>query len=124
VFDGEFLLNLGFYCIMGDYFVSWVLDGGSIGFYFIMGLLCILGVCWGVSIVSWVSCGFWVLWVCSFLWVFLGFSCGLAKLLLCILLVYLGAPYAFLMKFSYFSKKNYGNVEAFSRRRKGKAHMI
>jgi len=26
-------------------------------------------------------------------------------LLLCILLVYLGAPYAFLMKFSYLSKK-------------------
>jgi hypothetical protein len=47
--------------------------GGSIGFYFIMGLLCILGVCWGVSIVSWISCGFWVLWVCSFLWVFFCF---------------------------------------------------
>jgi hypothetical protein len=55
VFDGGFLLNLGFYCIMEDYFVSWVLDRG---FYFILGLilfwglLCILGVCWGVSIVS------------------------------------------------------------------------
>jgi hypothetical protein len=46
-----------------------------------------------------------VLWVCSFLWVFLGFLCGLAELLLCILPVYLGAPYAFLMKFSYLSKK-------------------
>jgi hypothetical protein len=35
----------------------------------------------------------------------LGFSCGLAELLLCILPVYLEAPYAFLMKFSYLSKK-------------------
>jgi hypothetical protein len=35
VFDGGFLLNLGFYCIMGGYFVSWVLDGG---FYFILGV--------------------------------------------------------------------------------------
>jgi hypothetical protein len=35
----------------------------------------------------------------------MGFSCGLAELLLCIPFVYLGAPYAFLMKFSYLSKK-------------------
>jgi hypothetical protein len=48
-----------------------------------------------------------VLWVCSFLWVFLGFSCGLAELLMCILHVYLEAPYAFLMKFSCLSKKIY-----------------
>jgi hypothetical protein len=38
VFDGGFLLNLGFYCIMGDYFVSWVLVGG---FILSWGLLCI-----------------------------------------------------------------------------------
>jgi hypothetical protein len=75
--------------------------GGSIGFYFIMLYLgCLLG----GFFVSWVSCGFWVLWICSFFWVFLGFSCGLAKLLMCILHLYLGAPYAFLMKFSYLSK--------------------
>jgi len=30
VFDGGFLLNLGFYCIMGDYFVSWVFVGGFV----------------------------------------------------------------------------------------------
>jgi hypothetical protein len=29
------------------------------------------------------------------LWVFLGFLCGLAGLLLCLLPVYLGAPYTF-----------------------------
>jgi hypothetical protein len=37
--------------------------------------------------------------------VLLGFLCGLAELLLCIHPVYLGAPYAFLMKFFYLSKK-------------------
>jgi len=36
---------------------------------------------------------------------FLGFLCGLAELSLCILPVYLGALYVFLMKFSYLSKK-------------------
>jgi len=45
-----------------------------------------------------------VLWVCSFFWVFLGFSCELAKLLMCILPVYLGTPYAFLMKFLTYQK--------------------
>jgi hypothetical protein len=35
----------------------------------------------------------------------MGFSCGLAGLLLCILPVYFEAPYVFLMKFSYLSKK-------------------
>jgi hypothetical protein len=42
------------------------------------------------------------------LWVpygFIGFLCELAELLLCIHPVYLGASYAFLMKFSYLSKK-------------------
>jgi hypothetical protein len=42
------------------------------------------------------SCGFVVF--CGFSWVFL---CGLAELWMCILHVYLGAPYIFLMKFSY-----------------------
>jgi len=82
-----FILLWGLLCILG---VGW---GVLLGFILLWGLLCILGVCWGVCIVSWVSCGFWVLWVCS--------SCRLVVLLLCILLVYLGAPYAFLMKFSY-----------------------
>jgi len=58
----------------------------------------------GFIIVFWVSCGFWVLWVCSSLWVFLGFLCGLAELLLCILPVYLGAPYTFFNEI--FFKKN------------------
>jgi len=42
------------------------------------------------------------------LWVLVGFlelCCGLAELLLCILPVYLGTPYTFLIKFSYLSKK-------------------
>jgi hypothetical protein len=39
------------------------------------------------------------------LWFYWVFLCGLAELLLCIHPVYLGAPYAFLMKFSYLSKK-------------------
>jgi 4-hydroxybenzoate polyprenyltransferase len=59
----------------------------------------------GASFVFWVSCGFWELRVCSFLWIFLGFLCGLAELSLCILPVYLGAPYACLMKFFYLSPK-------------------
>jgi hypothetical protein len=97
VFDGGFLLNLEFYCIIGGYFVSWVFDGGVIivswvllyyGGYFVSwvfdgGFLLYLGCLLGASFVFWVSCGFWVLWVCSFLWVFMGFSCGLAELLLC-----------------------------------------
>jgi hypothetical protein len=37
--------------------------------------------------------------------VLLSFLCGLAELFLCIHPVYLGASYAFLMKFSYLSKK-------------------
>jgi hypothetical protein len=41
--------------------------------------------------------------------VLLGFICGLAELFLCIHPVYLGAPYAFLMKFSYLSKKKRGS---------------
>jgi hypothetical protein len=55
----------------GGFFVSWVLDGGSIGFYFIMGVTLYLGCLLGGFFVSWVSCGFWVLWV--FLLGFLGF---------------------------------------------------
>jgi hypothetical protein len=41
----------------------------------------------------------------------MGFSCGLAELLMCILHVYLEAPYAFLMKFSYLSKKKKGSSQ-------------
>jgi hypothetical protein len=51
------------------------------------------------SLVSFGSCGFVV--PCGFS----GFLCGLAELSLCILHVYLGALYVFLMKFSYLSKK-------------------
>jgi hypothetical protein len=83
---------------MGDYFVSWGLDGG---FYWVLfyygvtlylgclleGFYCILGFMWVLGVVG-----------MQFL---MGFSCGLARLLLCILIVYLGASYAFLIKFSY-----------------------
>jgi hypothetical protein len=67
-----------------------VFDGEFL-FYFI------LGVCWGLLLyfgfhVGFGCCGYVV-------------SYGLAELLLCILPVYLGVPYAFLMKFSYLSKK-------------------
>jgi hypothetical protein len=67
--------SIGFYCIMEGSFVSWVFDGvffeswvllyyGGLlcilgvgwgvllGFILVWGLLCILGVCWRVSIVS------------------------------------------------------------------------
>jgi hypothetical protein len=92
------------------------------------GLLCILGVGWGVLLgfillwgyfVSWVFVGGFLLYlgfhvgfgccgyVVSYGFFFVFFSCGLAELLLCILPVYLGAPYAFLMKFSYLSKKKF-----------------
>jgi hypothetical protein len=50
----------------------------------------------GVSTVCWTfDGGFTVLWVsCGFSWVLF---CGLAGLFLCILPVYLGSPYAFLI---------------------------
>lgn len=79
LYEGDTLF-LGFYCIMGGslylgclmgvsfecwvllyyggFFVSWVLDGGSIGFYFIMGVTLYLGCLLGGFFVSWVSCGF------------------------------------------------------------------
>jgi hypothetical protein len=87
VFDGGFLFNLGFYCIIGGYFVSWVFDGGLLlylGFYCIMGVIwclgclmggfyCILGVCWGLLLyfgfhVGFGCCGYVV--SCGFSWVF------------------------------------------------------
>lgn len=63
MFDGGFLLNLGFYCIMGDYFVSWVLDVGFFWVLFFMGVTlylgcllegfyCILGFMWVLSVVG------------------------------------------------------------------------
>jgi hypothetical protein len=65
----------------------------------------------GVSIESWVCWGFLLYFgfhvgfgCCGYV-VSCGFSYGLAESLLCILHVYLRAPYAFLMKFSYLSKK-------------------
>jgi len=77
---------LGFILLWG-YFVSWV---------FVRGFLLYLGFHVGFG-----CCGY----VVSYGFFFCFFSCGLAELLLCILHVYLGAPYAFLMKFSYLSKK-------------------
>jgi hypothetical protein len=82
VFDGGFLLNLGFYCFMGDYFVSWVLDGG---FYWVLFY-------YGGYFVSWVFVGGFLLYLgfhvgfgcCGYV-VSYGFSCGLAESLLCIL---------------------------------------
>jgi hypothetical protein len=58
--DEGFLLNHEFYCITGDYFVSWE---SSIGFYFIMGVTlylgclfgsfyCILGFMWVLGVVG------------------------------------------------------------------------
>jgi hypothetical protein len=80
----------GFYWVLfyyGGYFVYWV---------FVGGFLCILGFLWVLGVVG-VSFGF--------SWLFHVYLVSLAKLLLCILPVYLRAPYAFLMKFSYLKKK-------------------
>jgi hypothetical protein len=79
-------LYLGFYCIMRVTLYLGCLMGG---YHCILGFILLFFRCLlGAFFVFWVSCGFWVMWVCSFLWVFLGFSYGLAELLLCILLVY------------------------------------
>jgi len=43
----------------------------------------------------WVSCKFWVVLVFRSSRVFWVLFCGLARLFLCILSMYLGAPYAF-----------------------------
>jgi hypothetical protein len=64
VFDGGFLLNLGFYCIMGDYFVSWVLDGG---FYWVLFY-------YGGYFVSWVFVGGFLLYL-GFHHFHVGFGC-------------------------------------------------
>jgi hypothetical protein len=115
VFYGGFPLNLGFYCIMGSFFVSWVFDGVLLlylGFYCIMrvtlylgclmrNFYCILGVCLGLLLYFGFHLGFGC---CGYV-VSCGLSYGLAELLLCILPVYFWAPYIFLMKFSYLSKK-------------------
>jgi hypothetical protein len=64
----------------------------------------------GVSIVL------WRLLLCllgGFLWVFLGFLCGLAGLFLCILPVYLGVPYAFFNEILVLIKKNVISKEPF-----------
>jgi hypothetical protein len=69
---------------------------GYWGFFVLWGVYCILGfsVLWGVTFVSWVIDGVYYC-ILGFMWVlgvvgFLGFLCGLAELLLCILPVYLG----------------------------------
>jgi len=77
--------------------------GGSIGFYFIMGVTLYLG-----CLLEGFYCIFGFHLGSYFL---MGFSCGLAELLICILHVYLEAPYAFLMKFSYLSKKKKGSSQ-------------
>jgi hypothetical protein len=81
-------LYLGLYCIMRVTLYLGCLMGG---FY------CILGVCWGLLLYF----GFHVGFGCCGYVVFCGFSYGLAESLLCILHLYLGAPYTLLMKFSY-----------------------
>jgi hypothetical protein len=108
--------SLGFFGFVGVCFFLgrvvqgfWLVLGGLLGWgasgqvwKFDWGFLLYLGVvgstvCWafdGDSTILWVFCGFsWV------------FFCGIARLFMCILPVYLGAPYAFLIKFSYLSKK-------------------
>jgi hypothetical protein len=77
-----FWVLLGFLWIWGASFVSWVF----------------VGVCWGLTFV------FWVIGASLYFLAFLCF-CGLAGLFLCILPMYLGAPYAFLITSSYLSKK-------------------
>jgi hypothetical protein len=59
---------------------------------------------WGVSTLCWAFDGsFTVLWVsCGFSWVLF---CGLAGLFLCILHVYLGTPYVFLITILTYQKK-------------------
>jgi hypothetical protein len=83
---GELLMFLGCLLVLGDY-------------------LCFLGFLWvwGASFVSWVFVGglplffgFHGAYLCFFF-----FFGGLAGLFMCILPVYLGAPYAFLIKSSY-----------------------
>jgi hypothetical protein len=54
-------LNLGFCCIMGDYFVSWVLDRG---FYWVLFY-------YGGYFVSWVFVGGFLL----YLGFYVGFGC-------------------------------------------------
>jgi hypothetical protein len=58
VFDGGFLLNLGFIVLweITLYLGCWM--GGSIGYYFIMGVTLYLGFLLEGFFVSWVSCGF------------------------------------------------------------------
>jgi hypothetical protein len=88
-FDGGFYCTLEgastvFGCLMGV-FCFWVFGGG---FYCIME---------GASTVFECLMEVFCLWV---------FFCGLVGLFLCILHVYLGAPYAFFNKISYLSKKD------------------
>jgi hypothetical protein len=96
---GGSIVTWGFSCIMGVLlYLGWLLGG----FY------CILGVWWcllGASFVFWVSCGFWELWVCSSLWVFLSFFCGLAELSLCISCVLRAALHFFNEIFLLIKKK-------------------
>jgi hypothetical protein len=51
--------GLGFHCIMGVllYLGGFLVLGGVLGFIVLWGFYCILGVCWGVSIVFWVVDG-------------------------------------------------------------------
>jgi len=97
---------LGFSWVLGFFFFGvrgscW----GFLGLVWVLfrGFYCITGVTNGVSFVL------WRLLLCLlgvFLWVFLGFLCGLAGLLLCILPMYLGAPYAFFNEILLLIKKN------------------
>jgi hypothetical protein len=94
-----FMWAIGVFLYCRESIVSWV-------FLYYGGLLLYLGWLMGFTIVFWVSCGFWVLWVCSsfgFSWVSMWVSWVASVYTSCVL----GAPYAFLIKFSYLSKKKY-----------------
>jgi hypothetical protein len=114
---------LGFSRVLGFFFFGF--RGSCWGFWgwfgcFLRAFIVLRGLLMGVSIVL------WRLLLCLlevFLWVFLSFLCGLAGLLLCILSVYLGAPYAFFNEILLLIKKYiYIQVNVFERFTKDMQH--
>jgi hypothetical protein len=91
------VLDRGLYCI-GELLVSWLFVGGlPLFFGFLVGLgsfFCLLGVCWCLLGAYLCIFGFLGAFLCFFVWASWGVP------------VYLGAPYAFLIKSSYLSKNN------------------
>jgi len=125
---GPCIFGISFVLWVCSWLGFWVPLGffGFVGVFFLGGLFRGSGVFWGVSTVfGWVSNGFllyfgclmgvlldfgflvgfgsyrWYLGSCGFSWVIFR---GLVRLSLCIHYVYLRAPYAFLIKFSYKKK--------------------